>query len=356
MISFDELKRILDNNDKQFIEDLAQKARSTTVQYFGRAISIYAPLYLSNFCDNLCVYCGFNRYMKVERKKLTIEEMHREMKEVSRFGIQNILLLTGESRRITPVDYIKKAVNAAKEYFPGISLEVYPLEVEEYKELFKAGVDGVTIYQETYNKERYKMLHQAGKKTDFDYRYETPERIAKSGIRTISMGVLLGLSNVAEDVYHLFLHLEKMEKKYPGVEYAISFPRLIPINETGIEYFQVPDITLIKLICTARILFPRVGINLSTRERPYIRDNALALGVTRISAASKTSVGGYCAAENKDPQFEVMDNRSVNEIVDMLHQSGFDPVFTDCPMAWVTYRPSGPLKASLTESKRQEMQ
>jgi 2-iminoacetate synthase len=143
------------------------------------------------------------------------------------------------------------------------------------------------------------------------------------------MGVLLGLSEVAEDAYQLFLHLEQMEKKYPGVEYTLSFPRLIPLKETGIKYFEVPDITLIKLICIARILFPRVGINLSTRERPYIRDHALPLGVTKISAASKTTVGGYCAAQNKDPQFEVMDKRSVDEIAAVLHNKGFDPVFTD---------------------------
>ena len=329
MISFAELKNILDNNDRNFIEGLAQKARTITIQYFGRAISIYAPLYLSNFCDNHCVYCGFNRTMKVERKKLTLEEMHQEMKKVSQTGIQSILLLTGESRSMTPINYIKTAVTAAKEYFPGISLEVCPLEVDEYKELCEAGVDGVTIYQETYNKDRYKILHQAGKKTDYHYRYETPERIAKSGIRTINMGVLLGLSQVAEDVYHLFLHLEQMERKYPGVEYTLSFPRLIPLKETGIKYFEVPDITLIKLICIARILFPRVGINLSTRERPYIRDHALPLGVTKISAASNTSVGGYCLEQNKDPQFEVMDKRSVDEVVSMLHSKDFDPVFTD---------------------------
>lgn len=329
MISFAELKNIIDNNDRNFIEALAQKARITTIQYFGRAISIYAPLYLSNFCDNHCVYCGFNRNMKVERKKLTLEEMHQEMKKVSQSGIQSILLLTGESRSITPVDYIKTAVSAAKDYFPGISIEVYPLEVDEYNELFEAGVDGVTIYQETYNKERYKILHQAGKKSDYHYRYETPERIAKSGIRTINMGALLGLSEVTEDVYHLFLHLEQMEKKYPGVEYTLSFPRLIPLKEPGIKYFEVPDITLIKLICMARILFPRVGINLSTRERAYIRDHALPLGVTKISAASKTTVGGYCGEQNKDSQFEVMDKRSVDEIVSMLHSKGFDPVFTD---------------------------
>ncbi|MDQ1351110.1 MAG: 2-iminoacetate synthase ThiH [Acidobacteriota bacterium] len=332
MIPYEELKTILNNNDRRFIEDLAQRARAVAVQFLGRAVSIYAPVYLSNFCDNRCVYCGFNREMGIERKKLTPEEMHSEMAKVAASGIRNILLLTGDSRTMSPVEYIKSAVNIAKTYFPSISLEVYPLEVDEYRELFLAGVDGVTVYQETYNKERYRQLHIAGKKTDYNYRYETPERIAKSGIRTISMGVLLGLSEVSEDIYQLFTHLEWLEKKYPGVEYSLSFPRLIPLKNSSVDYYEVSDITLIKLICLARVLFPRVGINLSTREKPQIRNHALPLGVTRISAASRTSVGGYSlrhCEDHENPQFEVMDNRPVAEIVAMLQQQGFDPVFTD---------------------------
>jgi len=332
MISYEELKTILDNNDRRFIEDLAQRAMAVAVRYLGRAVSIYAPLYLSNFCDNRCVYCGFNREMGIQRKKLTPEEMHLEMAKVAAAGIRNILLLTGDSRKMSPVEYIKSAVNAAKTYFSSISLEVYPLEVDEYRELFLAGVDGVTIYQETYNKERYRQLHTAGKKTDYDYRYETPERIAKSGIRTISMGVLLGLAEISQDIYRLFTHLEWLEKKYPGVEYSLSFPRLIPLKDSTVDYFEVSDVALIKLICLARILFPRVGVNLSTRERAHIRNHALPLGVTRISAASRTSVGGYSlrhCEDHEDPQFEIMDTRSVAEIVAMLQQQGFDPVFTD---------------------------
>lgn len=332
MLSYEELKTILDNNDPHFIETLAQRARAIAVQYIGRAISIYAPIYLSNYCENRCIYCGFNQERGIERKKLTLEEMHREMAKVAAPGIRNILLLTGESRKITPVEYLKSAVNTAKLYFSSISLEVYPLEVAEYRELFLAGVDGVTIYQETYNKERYRQLHRAGKKKDYDYRYETPERIAQSGIRTISMGVLLGLSEIPGDIFHLFNHLEWLEKKYPGVEYSLSFPRLIPLNRSDGEYYEVPDILLIKLLCLARILFPRVGINLSTREKPYLRDHALPLGVTKISAASSTRVGGYSLRPSPDgdvPQFEVMDNRPVAEIVSMLRENGFDPVFTD---------------------------
>lgn len=329
MITLDELKNILSNDDPAFIEDLARRARAATVQYFGRAVSLYAPLYLANYCENRCVYCGFKQGIAIDRVKLTEAEMHAEMKKVAELGMQSILLLTGESRKMTPVSYIKTAVEIAKQYFPGIALEVYPLEVDEYRELFEAGVDGVTIYQETYDRERYKELHIAGKKADYDYRYGTPERIAKSGIRFISMGVLLGLAEPAEDIYRLFTHLEWMERHYPGVEYSVSFPRLIPLEGNGTQYFEVSDLMLVKLICLARVLFPRVGINLSTRERAEMRDHALSFGVTRISAASRTTVGGYALNECDVPQFDVMDGRSVDEVVTMLKAKGFDPVFTD---------------------------
>ncbi|MCP5050853.1 MAG: 2-iminoacetate synthase ThiH [bacterium] len=329
MITLKQIKEVLDNNDPAFIEGLAQKSKETTLHHFGRTISLYAPLYLASYCDNICTYCGFSRNLKMERKRLTIDEMHREMETVASSGIQNILLLTGESDEMAPAAYIKEAVIVAKEYFPSISIEVQPLEVDEYQDLFLAGVDGVTVYQETYNRERYRFFHPKGKKSHYDDRYETPERIAKAGIRTISMGVLLGLADVAEDVHQLFLHLQWMEKHWPGVEYSLSFPRLIPLEFSRIKYVEITDITLIKLICLTRVLFPRVGINLSTRESATFRDHALKLGVTRISAASKTTVGGYTSEEARGPQFDIMDHRSVREVVAVLDRKGFDPVFTD---------------------------
>lgn len=328
-LSLTDIQKVLENNDPQFIESLARQARDVTIRQFGRAMSLYAPLYLANYCDNHCIYCGFQQGLGVKRTKLNDDQMQAEMERLAAMGIQSILLLTGESRRMTPPEYIKHAVEVARDYFANISLEVYPLETEEYQMLYEAGVDGVTIYQETYDKERYTYLHPKGKKSDYQYRYDTPERIARSGIRMISMGVLLGLSEVAEDILALFTHLRWMEKHYPGVEYSVSFPRLIPLEVNSHRYIDVPDSTLVKLICLARILFPRVGINLSTRERAAIRDHALEIGVTRISAASKTTVGGYASCETKDPQFEVIDNRSVEQITRMLHQKGFDPVFTD---------------------------
>lgn len=257
--------------------------------------------------------------------------MHQEMAHVAQTGIENILMLTGESYNVTPASYLKTAVSAAKQYFTTIALEVHPMTTEEYQELFLNGVDGITIYQETYDRDRYREVHRSGLKSDYDYRYGTPERAAQAGIRQISMGILLGLADVAEDLDSLYQHLRYMEKNYPGVEYSLSFPRLRPIKGERFAASGINDITLMKIICLTRILFPRVGINLSTREGPQLRNRLLGLGVTRISAGSNTSVGGYTIKppEEQDPQFDIEDKRGVAEIVRMLKEKNFDPVFTD---------------------------
>ncbi len=331
MITLQELKNILADESPQRLEELAQKARRITQQYFGRTISLYAPLYLSNYCSSHCTYCGFHSHNKIKRLKLTPEKMHEEMRHVAGKGIENILLLTGESYQATPLSYLKEAVTIAKQYFSSISLEVHPMEENEYRELFLSGADGIAIYQETYDRARYAVVHLSGKKKDYDYRRGAVERIAKSGMRQISMGILLGLSDVAEDVLALYEHLHFMEKKFPGIEYSVSFPRLRTIKGMGFEPGDVSDKLLIKIICLTRILFPRVGINLSTRENASLRNHALELGVTKISAASKTSVGGYTTEnpDELDPQFDIQDERSVDEIVSMLKARNFDPVFTD---------------------------
>ena len=331
MISLAEIKNILAVENPAQIEKLASQAKSLTEQYFGRTISLYAPIYLSNYCSSWCTYCGFHSHNRIKRVKLTEEQMSEEMSFVAGTGIQNVLLLTGESYKATPLSYLKSAVKTAQNYFPSISLEVHPMEETEYRELFTNGVDGITVYQETYNRERYAQVHISGKKRDYDYRRETPERIARAGIRQISMGILLGLSPVAEDLYALYEHLRVMEKSFPGIEYSVSFPRLRTIKGMGFEPSDVTDLTFIKIICLTRILFPRVGINLSTRESPTIRDGTLGLGVTRMSAASKTSVGGYTLFDQNDqePQFDIQDDRSLKEIVQLLKNKDFDPIFTD---------------------------
>ena len=331
MLSLAKIKDILDNNDPASLEDLAQRAAALTRQYFGRTISLYAPLYLSNYCSSYCTYCGFHSHNRIHRIKLTDEEIRREMSHVAQTGIENILLLTGESYQATTLSYLLEAVAVAKRYFTAVSLEVHPMETEEYQQLFQNGVDGIAVYQETYDRARYAEVHIAGKKSDYPYRYATPERVAQSGIRHISMGILLGLSEIAGDLLALYEHLRDMEKNYPGVEYSLSFPRMRKIKGREFAVCDVDDITYIKILCLTRLLFPRVGINLSTRENPNLRDHALEIGVTRISAGSNTAVGGYAIKEpgDQDPQFDIEDTRSVAEIVRMLKSKNFDPVFTD---------------------------
>ncbi len=258
--------------------------------------------------------------------------MNQEMKHVADQGIENILLLTGESYKVTPLSYLMDTVTVAKQYFPNISLEVHPMEEDEYKTLFLHGVDGITVYQETYDRERYKKVHLSGIKADYDFRAGTAQRAAAAGIRSISLGILLGLSsNTSQDLFDLYEHLSFMEKNYPGVEYSLSFPRIQKIKGEDFGKVYIDDKTFIKIICLTRTLFPRVGINLSTREKPELRDHALKLGITRMSAGSNTSVGGYTLKEpqQQDPQFDIEDTRSVKAITTLLKEKNLDPVFTD---------------------------
>ncbi|MGE5340234.1 MAG: 2-iminoacetate synthase ThiH [Candidatus Omnitrophota bacterium] len=313
------------------LEALALQSQKITRQYFGRTISLYAPLYISNYCDNCCVYCGFNHRLPITRTCLTFEEIENECRVISQTGIQNILLLTGESRLYSPVDYIREAVLVARKYFPNIALEVYPMETDEYCQLYRAGVDGVTVYQETYNREQYQLLHPAGKKRNYDYRVQTPERIAEAGIRHISLGVLLGLVPWPEDVDALASHLSSLEKKYPGVEWAVSFPRLQKIPGASHSYFPVSDREMLRIISTFRIRFPRIGINLSTRESAQFRDTIFPFGITRMSAGSVTAVGGYTHEDTRhdNTQFAVNDERSLSEMKQAIIVKGYDPVLTD---------------------------
>ncbi len=324
------IRAFLNDPSRERLEALAQVAARITRQNFGRAISLYAPLYISNFCASHCVYCGFHSHNKIKRVKLTPPKINTELEAIARTGIRNILILTGESPKVTPVPYLKEAVEIAKKYFQGISLEVYPMSEEEYRELFLAGADGVTIYQETYDRKRYAEVHLSGQKKDYDFRRGAPKRIAKAGMRQISLGVLLGLGPLAEDLTALYAHLRELERVYPGVEYSLSFPRLRPIKSKTFTASGVDDVTFTKILCLTRVLFPRIGMNLSTRETAEFRNQALKLSITKISAGSKTTVGGYVDGdEYNDPQFDVHDPRSTAEVVQYLKSNDFDPVFTD---------------------------
>jgi len=331
MIPLQKIKDLLNDQRPQALEELAQESSRVTRQYFGRAIGLYAPIYLSNFCSSHCTYCGFHSQNKIQRMKMTPEEYRKEMEFIYAQGIRNLLMLTGESYKHTPLEYLKEATHIAGEYFQGISLEVHPMKMEEYKELFTAGVDGVTVYQETYDRARYAQVHLSGYKKDYDFRRGTPARAAEAGIRQISLGILLGLSDPACDVFELYGHLKELERAYPGIEYSVSFPRLRTIKEKEFAHCDVDDISLTKIIALTRILFPRVGINLSTRETPRLRDHLLEIAITRMSAGSNTSVGGYSllSQEEQDPQFDIKDERSVAEVIEFLKSKDFDPVLTD---------------------------
>jgi 2-iminoacetate synthase len=327
-----DLDLLFRTDDRGLLEELAAAAHAVTRQYFGRAISLYAPLYISNYCRNRCVYCGFHAgRTRVARSKLSFAGIERECEALASTGIRTCLLLTGESRFHSPPSYIREAVSIAGKYFPNVALEVYALETEEYRALYRAGADGVTMFQETYDRARYDELHLAGPKKDYDYRYQAPARMAEAGFRHIGMGPLLGLTDWRDEVPRFFRHVRDLEKAYPGVEYTLSFPRLRPVAQDKGRYFEVSDRDMVKIMCAGRLLFPRAGINLSTRESAGLRDRIIDLGVTKMSAGSLTSVGGYAdrGTEQKDGQFEVHDQRSLAEIKTMLTQKGYDPVVTD---------------------------
>lgn len=330
-LRLEDCREVLADDSPALLEELAQEARRLTQRQFGRTISLFAPLYISNHCQNACLYCGFKAVSGIPRQKLEQDEIDRECRALAAMGIRSCLLLTGESRTQSPPEYLAEAIRTASRHFPAVSLEVYSLTLEEYRELYRAGAEGVTMFQETYDRELYRELHPVGPKRDFDFRLEAPDRMAQAGFRQIILGALLGLAPWREEVPRLFAHLRRLEKAYPGVEYGLSFPRIRPVPGDPRAYAALPDRDLVKVIALARILFPRVGITLSTREDAAFRDHLLGIGVTRMSAASSSAVGGY-APETRDDrpgQFHIHDGRSVAEVRELLLSRGYDPVFTD---------------------------
>lgn len=330
-VRIDDIDDLLRSDDRDFLKDMIHTAREVHLRNFGRAVALYAPLYISNYCRNECVYCGFRVHSRTERKKLTLDEIRRECQALAATGIRSCLILTGESRHQSPPEYIAEAVTIARDHFANVGLEVYPLETDEYRKLYLSGADGVTLFQETYDRTRYAALHPGGPKSNFDYRFHAPERIAEAGFRQISMGALFGLSDWRKDVPELFRHVRYMEKQFPGVEYTLSFPRLRAVVGDSTEYFDITDRDIVKILCAARLLFPRVGINISTREDPAFRDVILDLGITKMSAGSLTTVGGYAdqSSRSEQGQFQVHDSRTLPEIKSMLSKKGYDPVLTD---------------------------
>lgn len=317
---------------ESFLEPMAQKAHVLTLRHFGRTIQLYTPMYLSNYCENQCVYCGFNMNHDLQRRRLTVEEVEREAAFIASLGIKHILVLTGDSREKSSPEYIQKCVSILKKHFSSISAEIYALTDEEYKDLAREGVDGVTLYQETYDEKVYDQMHRAGPKKDYRFRLDAPERAARAGMRNVNIGVLLGLNDWRKEVFFTALHARYLQDKFPEVEIGASVPRFRPHAGDFKIMNPVRDRDMAQAIMALRLFLPRLGISLSTRENASFRGNLLPLGITRMSAGSTTRVGGHTLAPEtagEVPQFEISDERSVQEIRKMLAGKGYQAVLKD---------------------------
>ena len=319
-----------------YLEPMAKKAHALTLRNFGHTIGLFTPLYLANFCTNQCVYCSFHAGNNITRCKLTLEQVLKEGKAISTTGLQHLLLLTGESRTQSGPAYIEENVRALRPMFASLGLEVYPLSTEEYTRLGKAGIDSVTLFQETYDEITYALVHPAGPKRNYHNRLEAPDRACEAGISSVNIGALLGLSDWRRDAFYSAIHADYLQRTYPGVEVSISVPRLRPYaGSFKSSAAPVTDEVLVQIILAYRLFLPRAGITLSTRESPQMRENLLPLGITRLSAGSLTSVGGYSETDNVgSAQFEIADERSVPEVVQMIRAKGYLPAFCD----WLNMR------------------
>jgi 2-iminoacetate synthase len=313
----------------KYLEQMAQLSHSLTQKKFGNTIQMYIPVYLSNECQNICTYCGFSYHNKIARITLTDEQILNEIKTVKALGYDHVLLVSGEATKTVGTDYFKNAIKLIRPYFSQISLEVQPLEQGEYKMLADEGLYSVLVYHETYHKEKYKQYHLKGRKSNFDYRLETPDRIGDAGIHKIGLGVLLGLEDWRVDSFFCALHLDYLRKKYWQTKFSLSFPRLRPAIGVQETDFFIKDSELVQLICAYRIFDENLELSLSTREGADFRNQLIKLGITSISAGSKTNPGGYFIAPESLEQFEISDERTPAEVAEMIHETGYEVVWKD---------------------------
>lgn len=329
--SLEDFKALLSPAAEPFLEQIARKARLETRKHFGNSAYFFTPIYISNYCENYCIYCGFNCHNKIKRAKLSMEEIHEEMKAIAETGLEEILILTGESRKASDVKYIGEACKIAKKYFKNIGIEVYPMNSDEYRYLRECGADYVTVFQETYNSDKYETLHLAGHKRIFPYRFNAQERALMGGMRGVAFAALLGLDDFRKDALGTGMHAYLIQKKYPWAEISISCPRLRPIiNNASINPKDVHEKQLLQIMCAYRIFLPFAGMTISTRERAEFRDNVVGLAATKISAGVSTGIGSHSESEDKgDAQFEIADTRGLEEIYESLKKRGIQPVMND---------------------------
>ena len=330
--SIEDLKALLSPAAAPYLEQMARKAEEITKNHFGNTVYIFTPLYIANYCQNYCIYCGFNCYNKIRRAQLNEEEIEKEMAAIAKTGLQEILILTGESKTKSNVEYIGKACEIARKYFKVVGLEVYPMNSDEYAYLHKCGADYVTVFQETYNSDKYETLHLAGHKRIFPYRLNTQERALKGGMRGVGFAALLGLDDFRKDAFATGYHAYLLQRKYPHAEIAFSCPRLCPIiNNDCINPMDVHEPQLLQVVCAYRLFMPFASITVSTRECARVRDNLVNIAATKISAGVSTGIGSHVEdIEDKgDDQFEISDGRTVDEVFDALKKNGLQPVMND---------------------------
>lgn len=312
-----------------FLEDIAQRAREETRKHFGNSVIIFTPLYASNYCTNQCVYCGFSDKNIIHRAKLTDDEIDEEMEAIASTGMQEILLLTGESRIHSGPDYIEDLVKRATKHFSIIGLEVYPLNTSEYRAMQEAGADYVTVFQETYDPGVYAEMHPGGRKRNYSYRFNSNERALMGGMRGVGFAPLLGLTDFRKDVFACGIHAMEIQRKYPHAEISFSLPRLRPFMNRDLIMNNVTESQLLQVAMAYRLFMPYAGQTISTRERPVFRDNIVNICATKISAGVSVGVGEHSGTEKGDVQFDISDSRSLEEIKNALLANGIQPVFKD---------------------------
>lgn len=314
------------------LEEIAQAAQKETRKHFGNSVYMFTPIYIANYCENYCIYCGFNCHNKIRRAKLNAEEIDKEMAAIAKTGLQEILILTGESRAKSDVKYIGEACKIARKYFKVIGLEVYPMNSDEYAHLHECGADYVTVFQETYNSDKYETLHLAGHKRIFPYRLNAQERALKGGMRGVGFAALLGLDDFRKDAFATGYHAYLLQRKYPHAEIAFSCPRLRPIiNNDRINPMDVHEPQLLQVVCAYRLFMPFASITVSTRECERVRDNLVGIAATKISAGVSTGIGSHVddIEDKGDDQFEISDGRSVDEVYKALLDRDLQPVMND---------------------------
>ena len=336
--SIEDFKALLSPAAEPFIEQMAQRARMETSKHFGNTVYLFTPLYIANYCENYCVYCGFNCYNHINRMKLSMEQIEKEMKVIADSGMEEILILTGESRAKSDVNYIGEACKLARKYFRMVGLEIYPVNTEEYRYLHECGADYVTVFQETYDTDKYETLHLMGHKRVWPYRFDAQERALRGGMRGVAFSALLGLSDFRKDALASALHVYYLQRKYPHAEMSLSCPRLRPIiNNDRINPLDVHEKQLCQILCAYRIFLPFVGITVSSRESAQFRNGIVKIAATKVSAGVSTGIGDheskYTGKESEemegDEQFEIDDNRSLEKMYQDITDEGLQPVLND---------------------------